>query len=431
MKRRYKIMSAFLMVVGVAMLVSHQWFYYYRPLDTKSRPLTVTKPESEFLYLANRARQDRKLKLVWWTALIGLGLLNPDSVKQETPGSHSLPNFLTAEVEHRGQILGLMYLNQVFRFAGMTGLPDPVTLDAQREARQRLVHYVALPETAQVLSKLDSGYRDLEVRPALMAIIENGRSRTDVRAAAKLTLMNWYHHINLFVTNRDMTSNALDRLNGLTDMQSQFQRMSLQWSADNLPTDEENAIWMKHARQLRDDLKANAHQIRVVQVKPVDRHGCIFKFDEVAASAAPSYADKVPDHEFIAGEAVPDFAVTLLDNTEWRLSEQKGKVVVIQFSFTGCGPCKVMYPKLSELKQAFGDDLSVLTLMRDPDLETTKRTASNENLHWSVAYDDQGTFSDDWGVRKFPSVFIIDTNGDFFASDLIDPRNIAGLLPLR
>lgn len=60
----------------------------------------------------------------------------------------------------------------------MTGLPDPVTLNAQREARQRLVHYVALPETAQVLSKLDSGYRDLEVRPALMSNLMEEVERT-------------------------------------------------------------------------------------------------------------------------------------------------------------------------------------------------------------------------------------------------------------
>ncbi len=431
MKRRYKILFAVSMAVGVAFIASYQWFYYYRPLDTEVRPLAVTEPESEFLYQVNRARQDRKLKLVRLAAFSSVGLFNPEWLTDDIPGSKSLPIFLNAEEEHRGQLLGLMYLRQIFLFAGWTGLPDPVTRDARRAALQRLVHYVALPETAEVLSKLDAGYLDLELRPALMAIVEHGTSRTDVRAAAKLTLMNWYHHINLFVANRDMTSNALDRLNGLSDTQSQVERMQLQWSADNLPTDEEHANWMRHASLLREDLKANAHHIRVVQIKPLDRHGYIFRFGEVATSTATSYADKVPDDEFIAGEAIADFTVTLLDNTEWRLRDQKGKVVVIQFSFTGCGPCKIMYPKLRELKQAFGDHLSVLTLMRDPDLETAKLTAADENLYWSVAHDDQGSLSDSWGVRSFPSVFVFDTNGAFFASYLLDRNDIAGMLQLR
>lgn len=100
------------MVVGVAMLVSHQWFYYYRPLDTKSRPLTVTKPESEFLYLANHTAEP-KAEVGVVDCTDRTRSLEPGFGRARTPGSSLAANFLTAEVEHRGQILRLMYLNQV------------------------------------------------------------------------------------------------------------------------------------------------------------------------------------------------------------------------------------------------------------------------------------------------------------------------------
>lgn len=87
MKRRYKILFAVSILLGVPMVASYHWFYYYRPLDTEGKPLAVTEPEQEFLNLANRARQDRKLKLVRLPASSSVGLFKPEWLIEDIPGS--------------------------------------------------------------------------------------------------------------------------------------------------------------------------------------------------------------------------------------------------------------------------------------------------------------------------------------------------------
>jgi len=56
-----------------------------------------------------------------------------------------------------------------------------------------------------------------------------------------------------------------------------------------------------------------------------------------------------------AGTVAPDFSALRADNTPVKLSEYKGKVVLVDFQSTWCGPCKVSMPHLEKVHQKLKD----------------------------------------------------------------------------
>ena len=60
------------------------------------------------------------------------------------------------------------------------------------------------------------------------------------------------------------------------------------------------------------------------------------------------------------GKAPVDFAVTLPDGAQMRLSEHRGKVVVLNFWATWCAPCKKEMPSLARLQAAQGSGVFVM-----------------------------------------------------------------------
>ena len=68
------------------------------------------------------------------------------------------------------------------------------------------------------------------------------------------------------------------------------------------------------------------------------------------------------------GSEVPDFKLTLVDNSQQSitLSELKGKVVWLEFWATWCGPCISAMPNLVNLQQQYKDKLQVITISNEP-----------------------------------------------------------------
>ena len=66
------------------------------------------------------------------------------------------------------------------------------------------------------------------------------------------------------------------------------------------------------------------------------------------------------------GQQLPDFTVRCVDGQEFRLSEQRGKVVVINLWATWCAPCVKELPQFDRLQREHPSDVSVLALHLPP-----------------------------------------------------------------
>jgi thiol-disulfide isomerase/thioredoxin len=95
-----------------------------------------------------------------------------------------------------------------------------------------------------------------------------------------------------------------------------------------------------------------------------------------------------------------------------RLSELKGKVVVLNFWATWCPPCRAEMPALEQAQSALGSKgLLVLGVNQMEDASVVASFMRSINLDFAIALDANGAVSRAYRVSALPTTFFIDRDG--------------------
>ncbi|MCS6865767.1 MAG: TlpA disulfide reductase family protein [Gemmataceae bacterium] len=114
------------------------------------------------------------------------------------------------------------------------------------------------------------------------------------------------------------------------------------------------------------------------------------------------------------GKPAPDVTSKLLDGKEVKLSDYKGKVVLLDIWATWCGPCRAMIPHERELVKKLKDKPFVLiSVSADDKKETLEKFLEKEEMPWVHWWNDgpRSEVLTKYRVRAFPTLYIIDHNG--------------------
>lgn len=109
----------------------------------------------------------------------------------------------------------------------------------------------------------------------------------------------------------------------------------------------------------------------------------------------------------------PEFKLTDLEGKTQQLSALQGKVVLLDFWASWCGPCRRNNPKLIKLYKEFKDKgLEIVGISLDKNADNWKNAVQQDGLSWMQLIDKTGTVADEWGVQYIPYAVIIDKKGN-------------------
>jgi cytochrome c biogenesis protein CcmG, thiol:disulfide interchange protein DsbE len=114
-----------------------------------------------------------------------------------------------------------------------------------------------------------------------------------------------------------------------------------------------------------------------------------------------------------ASGPAPDFTITTLQGEELTLSQMKGKVVIINFWASWCGPCREEAPALQSIWEKYGDKGVVVLGVAYTDTESGAREFVEEFGQTYPNGMDLGTkISDKYHIQGVPETFIVDQDGN-------------------
>jgi thiol-disulfide isomerase/thioredoxin len=176
----------------------------------------------------------------------------------------------------------------------------------------------------------------------------------------------------------------------------------------------------KAALELDPKLTA-AHYVLGVSLAYLDQDGAaraefttFLNLDKELPNLHPRAARYLERVELARARMAPAFALTTLDGQHITMDGLEGKVVLIDFWATWCGPCREALPHIREIARKFaGQPFVVLSVSVDSDDAKWKDFVNKNEMTW-LQYRDgssKGPMATWFGITAIPSTFSIDADG--------------------
>lgn len=115
------------------------------------------------------------------------------------------------------------------------------------------------------------------------------------------------------------------------------------------------------------------------------------------------------------GDTAPDFTLTTSDGKTVKLSDYRGKKVILNFWATWCPPCRAEIPDMVKFYEANKDKGIVILGVNLTNSERTPGSVPQFITDYKISYpvlmDETGEVGDRYRVSAIPTTYILDSNG--------------------
>lgn len=122
--------------------------------------------------------------------------------------------------------------------------------------------------------------------------------------------------------------------------------------------------------------------------------------------------NSMQEHVVVAGDTAPNFTIKTESGAEISTRNFGGKLLVLNFWASWCGPCVQEMPSLNEFQKMFAPEgVVVLGINVDRKEDLYRNMTKRFHVIFQTAWDPQENVSYRFGTFKFPESYIIDRNG--------------------
>jgi len=121
---------------------------------------------------------------------------------------------------------------------------------------------------------------------------------------------------------------------------------------------------------------------------------------------------------FMVGEKIPDFQTKTIDGKKFSMDELKGKLVLMEFWGTWCGPCRKQMPELSKLYRTYRDSLhgtfEIVSLAMDDDTTVLRNVINQDTMIWPYHLREPqngGEITSLFQIKQIPTSYLLNDQG--------------------
>ena len=185
-------------------------------------------------------------------------------------------------------------------------------------------------------------------------------------------------------------------------------------------------IWMRgvlHFQVLDDPARANDFFRKVLKEFPDTQLGK--QAANTVAGVERLATMRTIQKSLAVGSRFPDFSEVDVEGKPLSIGRFKGKVVLVDFWATWCGPCIMELPSVLSTYQKYRDKgFEILGISLDQDKQAMMTFAASRGMGWPQFFDGklwENKLAQKYGVMSIPATYLLDAQGNIIAKDLRGP----------
>ena len=149
--------------------------------------------------------------------------------------------------------------------------------------------------------------------------------------------------------------------------------------------------------------------IALFMMLTLNAFSCSKESSEENATLEDQMNEQVKDNK----NKAPDFNLVSTDGKKINLSDYKGKIVILDFWATWCGPCRMGVPDLVSIQKEFKDKVAVIGISLDDErtMDDILPFMKEYGINYPVVYGTNQVVVDYGYIQAIPTTFVINAKG--------------------